>query len=169
MKKINKAIKLILLIILTLNCVIVRSQIESEPGLDTRKNFVPHSPEAESLLKYEEIPVDEFTGVPSINIPISSVSSGDVSLPVNLSYHASGLKVNEIANRVGAGWSLSTGGVISRTIMGNDDRFVHVSCDNSVGNNAFMDVFDPATGGEPSGEANNIFEGGWNCYWLISG
>lgn len=41
---------------------------------------------------------------------------------MSLSYHASGIKVDEVATWVGAGWSLNSGGVITRNIIGTPDE-----------------------------------------------
>ncbi|MDJ1492874.1 hypothetical protein QNI19_08025 [Cytophagaceae bacterium DM2B3-1] len=62
-----------------------------------------------------------YTGIPDITIPIYQIKSGDISVPITLSYHASGIKVAEEASRVGIGWVLNSGGLISKTIMGMDD------------------------------------------------
>ncbi len=80
------------------------------------------SPTAAGLGKYGDIPVNYHTGIPQISIPIYTVSAGPLSLPVSLSYHASGLKVQEPASWVGAGWSLNAGGVITRSVMGGPDE-----------------------------------------------
>ena len=81
------------------------------------------SPNAASLGKYGDIPVGYHTGIPDINIPFYTVNAGDLSLPISISYHASGLKVQEQASWVGAGWSLIAGGMITRTVRGAaDDR-----------------------------------------------
>lgn len=81
------------------------------------------SPNAASLGKYGDIPVSYHTGIPEIDIPIYTIQNGPVAMPISLSYHASGLKVQEEASWVGAGWSLNAGGVISRTVVGGpDDR-----------------------------------------------
>jgi hypothetical protein len=81
------------------------------------------SPTAAALGKYGDIPISYHTGLPSINIPVYSVSEGPLQLPIGLSYHASGLKVMELASFVGAGWSLNAGGVITRSVNGApDDR-----------------------------------------------
>jgi hypothetical protein len=64
--------------------------------------------------------------VPDINIPIYTVEEGSLSLPISLNYHASGLKVAEMASWVGAGWSLNAGGIITRTVQGiPDENFPH--------------------------------------------
>ena len=49
------------------------------------------SPEAAVLDKFHSYPVDHCTGVPDIRIPLYEIVAGDITLPVTLSYHASGL------------------------------------------------------------------------------
>lgn len=80
------------------------------------------SPTAGSLGKYADIPVNYHTGIPQISIPIYTIKAGSISLPISLSYHASGLKVQEPASWVGAGWTLNAGGVITRTVIGAPDE-----------------------------------------------
>lgn len=80
------------------------------------------SPTAASLGKYGDIPVNYHTGIPQIGIPLYTVEAGPLSLSIGLSYHASGLKVQEPAGWVGAGWALNAGGVITRSVMGGPDE-----------------------------------------------
>jgi hypothetical protein len=82
---------------------------------------IPPSPEAASLGKYGDIPVGYYTGAPNISIPLYTIQSRDLSVPVSLSYNAGGIKVEEAASSVGLGWSLSAGGVITRTVRGLPD------------------------------------------------
>lgn len=77
------------------------------------------SPEAASLGKYGEIPVSEFTGVPQIDIPLYTVKSGELELPISLNYHASGIKVSQEATWVGLGWDLLMGGCITYHVQGD--------------------------------------------------
>lgn len=84
--------------------------------------IVPLSPNAASIVKYGEIPVGNFTGTPSIEIPIYSIQSGELSLPLALSYHAGGNKVESIASWVGLGWSLNSIPSISRSVRGIPDE-----------------------------------------------
>ncbi len=81
----------------------------------------PPPPGAAGLGKYGDIPVSEYTGIPSITIPLYELKGRDLTLPISLSYHASGLKVDEISSFVGAGWSLNAGGAITRSINGLTD------------------------------------------------
>lgn len=86
-------------------------------------NYSPPSPNAQTFLKYGEYPVSNYTGIPNIDIPIHSINLKDISFPISISYNASGIKVDEEASRVGLGWSLNAGGVISQTIMGRSNDF----------------------------------------------
>lgn len=83
--------------------------------------LIPPSPDAAALGKYGQIPVDKSTGIPQISIPLYEIKTPRFSLPISLSYHASGIKVEEISSWVGAGWVLNAGGVITRTIVGLPD------------------------------------------------
>ncbi|TGE26544.1 RHS repeat protein [Hymenobacter metallicola] len=81
----------------------------------------PPPPEAAALGKFSEIPVSLYSGVPSITIPIYEVQLRGLTLPISLNYHASGVRVTEIASSVGLGWALQAGGSISSTVLGKDD------------------------------------------------
>ena len=88
------------------------------PGLVT---VARPSPNAQAMQKYGEIPVSAYTGVPSISVPLYTINFRDITIPLSLSYHASGIKVSEEASQVGLGWALNAGGSISRNIIGDDD------------------------------------------------
>ncbi|WP_160711686.1 hypothetical protein [Chitinophaga solisilvae] len=108
--------KCLLLVLLLLNILSAKAQ-RSLFG-----DVTIASPTAASLGKFGDIPVNNHTGNPQINIPIYEIESGPLKLPVSLSYHSSGLKVLDPAGWVGAGWALNAGGVISRTVMGAPDE-----------------------------------------------
>lgn len=80
------------------------------------------SPNAASFTKYGDIPVSNSSGIPSISIPVYTIDGGEVSIPISLSYHASGIKVEEIASNVGLGWNLSAGGSVTRQVRGLPDE-----------------------------------------------
>lgn len=81
-----------------------------------------HSPESASLGKYGDIPISHHTGTANIPIPIYTVTDGPLSLPISLSYHSSGIRVDEMASQVGLGWSLNAGGMITRSVNGGPDE-----------------------------------------------
>jgi hypothetical protein len=89
---------------------------------ETIPEVIPPSPDAAALGKYGNIPVGLHTGVPQIDIPLYTIKSGSLTLPISISYHASGIKVNEIASWVGLGWSLNAGGAVSRSVVGGCDE-----------------------------------------------
>jgi len=85
--------------------------------------IIPPSPAAQAIVRYGEIPVDYSTGVPNISIPIYTVQGKKLTLPISISYHASGIKVGDISSEVGLGWALNCGGMVARTILGRPDEY----------------------------------------------
>jgi hypothetical protein len=83
---------------------------------------IPPSPEATQLAKFVDMPVSLYNGTPNINVPIYTVNSGNITIPISLSYHAKGIQVAEKASRVGLGWTLNAGGAITRQIRGKADE-----------------------------------------------
>lgn len=86
----------------------------------------PASPTVASLMRFEEIPINAYTGIPDISIPIYSFKtrSSKVNLDLSLNYHATGIGAEEIAAYTGLGWSLLAGGSISRTVRGYPDEII---------------------------------------------
>lgn len=96
------------------------ASIWSQP--DNSYVSLPPTPTAAAFGKFIEATVAGHTGVPDISIPIHTVTTGPLSLPISLRYNASGIKVSEVASWVGIGWNLTAGGVISRTVNGLPDE-----------------------------------------------
>ncbi|HEY1163727.1 MAG TPA: RHS repeat domain-containing protein [Chitinophaga sp.] len=94
---------------------------QQQTGLELQK-YIPLSPNAAELGKYGTYPVGTITGTPEISFNLFTVNSGELSLPVTLSYHASGIKVNQMATWAGLGWSVNAGGMISRSVYGMVDE-----------------------------------------------
>jgi hypothetical protein len=122
------------------------------------------SPTAAALGKYGDFPVSYHTGIPQINIPLYTVKEGPLSLPISISYHASGLKVLELASWVGAGWSLNAGGVITRSVQGAPDEKGTNSVPDQThgyfsdsGINKYIETID--INGNPVPDFNNISAG----------
>lgn len=113
----------LLLVLLFIPVLGVKSQTDTYAL--TPERLLPHfstfSPEAASLGKYGAYNVSEYSGSPEIKIPLFVMESGDVSVPVELYYDASGIKVEQDATFVGLGWNLNYGGCINHVVCGNDD------------------------------------------------
>ncbi|HUM67008.1 MAG TPA: hypothetical protein PLV32_14210, partial [Chitinophagaceae bacterium] len=83
---------------------------------------IPPSPAASSLGKYGDIPISLFSGLPGVTVPLYEFVSKELSLPIGISYHASGVKVEDIAGWIGVGFSMDAGGAITRSIRGLPDE-----------------------------------------------
>lgn len=81
----------------------------------------PPSPTVAALGKYGNTPVSLHTGIPQVSIPLYTVKTKRLELPISLSYHASGFRVNDLSPWTGLGWSLLAGGCISRSAVGLGD------------------------------------------------
>ncbi len=85
------------------------------------KQIVPAEPNVASLMKFVQTPVNTYTGIPNISLPLCQVSQDGVNVPITLNYHAGGIKVPEESGNTGLGWSLFAGGSISRVVDDKDD------------------------------------------------
>jgi hypothetical protein len=91
-------------------------RVQSQPTLPT---VIPPSPAVANFLRYGEIPIDYSTGVPNISVPLITLKSRKLELPISISYHASGIKVEDKASTIGLGWVLNGAGFVSESILGN--------------------------------------------------
>lgn len=115
----TKKLSLIIFLALTL-LMEVKAQNE-DPELP---NIVPPSPTAYELGKYGQIEVGMFTGTPNVNVPLYTYRTKNLAVPISLSYGSNGIKVDQMATWVGLGWSMNSGGVITRIIRDlPDERF----------------------------------------------
>lgn len=122
-----------LLIIALLQSVVIVAQ--DAPIKTELPTVIPPSPTVAALMKFEEVPVSNYTGVPDISIPLFSTGtlSKDINLDISLKYHPSGIAADERASDVGLGWSLFAGGTISRTVRGLPDEILALDSGNSPG------------------------------------
>ncbi len=100
--------------------------------------------------------VDLSTGIMSTSIPLFSVSSGDIQVPVGLAYSATGVRVTDDDGEVGHNWSLSVLHYgISREVRGLPDDYSGPTGDNRKGwlNSTVatnIKNFTPATDNDPA-------------------
>jgi YD repeat-containing protein len=80
------------------------------------------SPQASSLGTYGVYDINYYTGSPNISIPIYEIKDPGVTIPISLSYDATGFVPNSNSSQVGLNWSLAAGGVITRTVRGVPDE-----------------------------------------------
>ncbi|SHM96821.1 RHS repeat protein [Flavobacterium chilense] len=79
------------------------------------------TPNAAAFRKVSFSNVSEYTGSASINVPIYQIQIGQISIPIELNYSATGIKVEETASNVGQNWSLNAGGMVTKVIKGIED------------------------------------------------
>ncbi|MCD1117455.1 hypothetical protein [Chryseobacterium turcicum] len=122
MKKIHNIFKIVLLLFYGFYFSQSTGSSVSNP-MDNINQMYPASPTVNNLMKFEETPTNNYTGIPDIKIPITSLSTKSPSVKVNVSlnYHPNTAKPEDKSSEVGLGWSLFAGGSISRTVMNGPD------------------------------------------------
>ena len=100
----------------------LKAQISTSSEYVLRNNPQVFSPNAAEFGKYGKIPVSYFNGLPNISIPLTELKAKGYTLPIYLSYHASGNKPDQHPGWVGLGWSLHAGGCINRIVNGMKDE-----------------------------------------------
>ncbi|MGM9865714.1 MAG: RHS repeat domain-containing protein [Muribaculaceae bacterium] len=84
-------------------------------------SIVPPAPTVGQFFKYKDYPVDYFHGVPEISFPLYTLKYGSMEVPITLSYHGGGIRVEHTDGNAGLGWTVSYGAQISHTLAGAPD------------------------------------------------
>ncbi|MBW4890125.1 PKD domain-containing protein [Mucilaginibacter sp. HMF5004] len=74
-----------------------------------------------ALCQKNKVAVNPVTGSASLDIPIGIVKTGDISVPISLTYYTSGVRVKDVEDQAGMGWHLNASGQISRELRGLPD------------------------------------------------
>lgn len=112
--------QIMLLLLLCVSQVAFCDGEQKTPNLDYFR-----TPEASAFKKYGEESVNEYTGTADISVPLYTIKSKDIEIPLVLRYDASGIKVEQEASWVGLGWNLMVGGCINYVCAGEKDQFNH--------------------------------------------
>jgi len=99
---------------------IYKSAITAQDSFQPLKVIQP-SPTAASLGALREYSYELLFGTANITIPLYSINVNNNTLPITLQYTSTGVRVTDNAGWVGLGWSLTSGGVITKTVRGKDD------------------------------------------------
>ena len=114
----------------------------AQPVDKSVNDVVLPSPNMAAMNRYIDIPVNTFTGVPGISIPIHTVTQGPLSVKLKLSYHAD-VKVADIGSWVGLSWNLSIGAINRSVVSYRDDAdlgYLYESCDTLYDQQRFGDL-----------------------------
>lgn len=98
------------------------------------------SPSVAPFVNYVQPNVNEFYGTVGTEVPLHTVQYGNISLPIKIVYSSKGKSAFGFQSRMGEGFSLVAGGVISRKVRRLPD-------DNFRGLDKWD--WDPQTGGKP--------------------
>lgn len=90
-------------------------------GVIAQGNVSILSPKASSIIKYGDYPVSLYTGLVDITVPIYTVESGSIKVPIEFKYHSSGLRFDQKSMEAGLGWDLVAGGAIIASVKGAVD------------------------------------------------
>lgn len=92
------------------------------------RDYSPKSPEAAAFDRVPDIPVSAYTGTFSFSLPIYTLTSGDIKVPITLEYQGNAIPVDQEATWVGLNWLLNAGGAIttrlSSTSVGMDGELI---------------------------------------------
>ncbi len=103
-------------------CVLLLILISSITYGQELPQIIPVSPEAASLGKYGEIPINLATGKINYTVPLYTIDVGGFKWPISLSYNYNGLVVGQDAPMTGLGWDLLATGRITRQVRGIPDE-----------------------------------------------
>jgi hypothetical protein len=84
-------------------------------------SIIPPSPDIASLNRIGNITTGLHTGSANVSIPLYDLTVGTIKHPLAINYSTNGIKVNDIASRVGLGWNLVAGGSVNRTVHDEED------------------------------------------------
>jgi hypothetical protein len=109
--------KCLFLITVWIFCIL---EVDAQIDKYNQINLHPVSPTAFQFLKYTEMPVSEYTGLANIAVPMYTIKVDEVEIPIQLTYHSQGIRVNQEASWVGLGWDLRLGSIVQQ-INDRDD------------------------------------------------
>lgn len=91
-------------------------------AVSQNKDIIPPSPQTTEFVKYINYDVTPYNGLPEISVVLYNISLKNLTIPISLSYHASGIKYGQADGEVGVGWTLNPGYRVARTVYGRPDE-----------------------------------------------
>ncbi len=86
-------------------------------------DIIPSPPSIAGLMHFEEMPVNNYTGQPNITISLGSLPiTKKLPYLIALRYNTQGIRIDERSGWTGTGFSMESGGVITRSIIGLPDE-----------------------------------------------
>jgi len=139
------------------------------------ENVFPPSPTAAALGKFTTASVNYADGAAGYNIPLYEYKTNNLSIPISLGYSTNGTRITQVASRVGLGWNLSAGGVVSRMVLGEPDgssTFLRPPSEQTDAYSTQWQTFLEKAGSEGYDSQPDIFTfsfGGYSGKFIIDG
>lgn len=116
-----------------LSCILYPYQIFSQSQVDDLVKFPPaKTPEVSTLQRYGEFNVNQYVGLPSIEIPLFVLKNYGLDIPITLSYLGGGCQVKEQSSWVGLNWNLFPGGCITESVGRNANQLFDAKSYNEL-------------------------------------
>ncbi|HEY0056923.1 MAG TPA: RHS repeat domain-containing protein [Pedobacter sp.] len=90
--------------------------------MNDKSSNIGVSPSSASMVKSISTEVNQYTGVPNIGADLTILKARGFSIPISLSYNATGIKVQDVSSTVGLNWTISTNSLITRIVRGLPDE-----------------------------------------------
>ncbi|MBP2832819.1 hypothetical protein J8281_11540 [Aquimarina sp. U1-2] len=103
-------------------CIFAQSPEEEGSFVDQSLPVLPVTPEAASLGRYGNVPVNLAVGKINHTVPLYTIKVGDFEWPIYLSYDYNGLITEQDHPMTGMGWNLIANGMINRQVRGRPDE-----------------------------------------------
>lgn len=106
--------------VMLLSLFVLEISIAQPNSYENVSNILPPTPESSSLIEGYKAKLNGFRGGLDYSIPIWEIDK-ELGFSILLSYHSNSNKVKSRASRVGLGWNLFAGGIVTRTIRDYPD------------------------------------------------
>lgn len=142
--------------------------LEAQSLYPEQQNVIGPSPQAAAFTRYGDYPVNYNTGMVDMRVPVYTIKSGSLTLPIDISFHASGRMADDHTTFVTTGvlgfrWTLNAGGIITRTVHGYPDEWDELAS-YEVPQNQRDDSFEISAWLISGFETDQQFTDGW---WLM--
>lgn len=77
-----------------------QTEVSYRRGATQLEDIFPPSPEADSRVKYSDVPFTHSTGAAEYSVPIYELNGRRLSIPVSLDYCSNGIRMDEIAGSI---------------------------------------------------------------------
>lgn len=107
---------------IVLACLAIGPMAKAQDEYKDVDKIIMPSPTAYQFSVYGNNPVNGSSGGFNYSVPIYTIESGDIKLPISADYFSNGVMVDKLSGILGMDWNLNAGGVISRVIKDFPDE-----------------------------------------------